>query len=405
MAAGLTTVNYLMFYYSRTGNLDVPAFFWSAIGLAILANVLTNGLTTRRAVWLGVFAALGVATKDQSVALFLPVCLVLLLPRFNQASGRPRWLAPLVVGLLVAIGVYLAATGMLVDPRRHMTHVYSLLFNPSRLSAGGAYFTPTPHSWLGFLQMAWTFGSGLAAMMSPPVLLTAAVGCALVLRDNRWHAIWLMPFATIFGLLIWLPGHMILRYLLPLTLFVDAFAAVALVRLRASRFRAAFVPLVILLVGTRLAMGIDLSYAQWRDTRYAAADWFRSNARAGDRIEYFGVAETLPALGPELISRRVMGRTQWIREAGHGPGMLDYLIREGPKYVIVVPDWTSLPALEHSGDCPPEVYAALLDGSAGYTLAAHITTPALLPRFLRRPRLDYAMVAPPVRIFLRKTAP
>jgi 4-amino-4-deoxy-L-arabinose transferase-like glycosyltransferase len=86
IAAVLTMLNYLMVYYSRTGNLDVPAFFWSAIGLAILATILTQGLTTRRAAMLGLFIALAIATKDQSVALFVPITFVLMVPRFNYPT-------------------------------------------------------------------------------------------------------------------------------------------------------------------------------------------------------------------------------------------------------------------------------------------------------------------------------
>jgi hypothetical protein len=80
------------------------------------------------------------------------------------------------------------------------------------------------------------------------------------------------------------------------------------------------------------------------------------------------------------------------------------LRREGPRFVYITPDHSSLPGMERSGDCPPEVYQALLDGSAGYRLAAHFPTPTLLPSALARPRLDYPAVSPPVRIFERESA-
>jgi hypothetical protein len=291
---------------------------------------------------------------------------------------------------------------MLVDPRRHLTHVHALFFQPDRVSAANVYRPPTPRTWEGLLQLIPRFGAGLATMMSVPVLAAAIAGWAVAVRAARWHLIWATPFITIFVLLIWLPGQMVLRYLLPLTLFVDTFAALALVRLRASPFAPAFVPLFIVLAGTRLAMGIDLSYAQAHETRDAAAAWMRSHVRAGDRVEYFGVAETMPALEANVPSRRVMGRVRWVRELNHGPAVLDYLIKEGPAYLIVVPDWTSRREMEHSADCPPEVYAALLDGSAGYALAAHFTPPRLMPNPFRRPSLDNPSVAPPVRIFVRK---
>ncbi|HYN08789.1 MAG TPA: glycosyltransferase family 39 protein [Vicinamibacterales bacterium] len=405
MVAGvLTMLSYPMFYYSRTANMDVPAFFWSAIGLAILATMLSSGVTTRRAVWLGLFTALAGATKDQAVALFIPLCLALLLPRFNHPPGTRYQVRPLMLGLGVGLIAYVAATGMLVDPHRHLMHLHAQLFDQGRVTGASAYFPSGPRTWENTAQLAIGFGAGLGAMMSWPVLLMSAAGCALAARRARWHLLWLLPFVTIFVLFVRIPGIIVVRYFLPLTLFVDAFAALALTTLWRSRGRAAFVPLLVVLVSSRVAMGLDLSYAQLRDTRYAAADWLRAHYRAGDRVEYFGVTETLPPLEGNVSSRRIMGREDWVGERGHGQAVLEYLAREGPKYVIVIPDWTSRAGMEHSGDCPPEVYAALLDGTAGYSLTAYFAPPSLLPDALRRPPLDNPSVAPPVRIFLRKEA-
>ena len=57
--------------------------------------------------------------------------------------------------------------------------------------------------------------------------------------------------------------------------------------------------------------------------------------------------------------------------------------------------------MPHSADCPPEVYAALLDRSAGYTLAAYFPPVTLWPAPFSRPHLDSPSVAPPVRVFFR----
>ena len=404
VAGLLTSVSSPMAYYSRTGNLDVPAFFWSAVALAILAAVLARGMTIGRAAWMAAFAALGVATKEQAAALVAPACLVLMLTTLARRSGRPRSWAPLVVATLVGIGVYAAATGMLVDPRRHLAHLDALLFDRHRLSRAAAYFPPSALSGSGFVSIAGQSLAGLSAMMSLPVLAVSAVGFAVAVRRSAWHLIWLLAFVATFVLFIWLPGIVVVRYFLPLTLFVDAFAAYALVSLRTTRFRAAFVPLLVGLVGLRLLAVLDLSYAQRHDTRYQAADWVRAHHRTGDRLEYFGVTETLPPLDAAVDSRRIMGRVRWVGETGHGPAVLDYLRRAGPTYVIVIPDWTSRPEMPHSADCPPEVYAALLDGTAGYSLVAYFAPPALWPAPFRRPRFDNPSVAPPVRIFARTAA-
>jgi hypothetical protein len=401
-AAGLlTSVSYPMAYYSRTGNLDVPALFWSAVALAILATMWAQGVTIGRAAWFAAFAALGVATKEQAVALVLPACVVMTLPRFTRRTGQPHSWTPLVVALLVGLGVYLVATGMLFDPTRHIAHLYALVFDRNRLSRAAAYFPPAPSTWSGFVTIAGQALAGLSAMMSLPVLVAAAAGLTIAMRRSAWQLIWLMPFVATFVLFIWLPGIVVLRYLLPMTLVVDAFAAFALVNLRTTRFRMAFMPLLVGLVGLRLLAVLDLSYAQRHDTRYPAADWVRAHYRTGDRLEYFGGTETLPPLDAAVDTRRIMGRERWVGETGHGPAVLDYLRRGGPTYVIVIPDWTSRPELPHSADCPPEVYAALLDGTAGYSLAAYFAPPSLWPAPFGRPLLDNPSVAPPVRIFAR----
>jgi hypothetical protein len=313
--------------------------------------------------------------------------------------------APLIVGVLVGLGVYVLATGMLFDPRRHITHLAALLSMSHRVTNASAYFPPAPAGWSGTLALASEYLRGLNSMMSLPVTVAAAAGFVLAIRRSAWHLMWVLPFLMTFILFVRIPGIVVLRYLLPLTLFVDAFAALALVRLLDSKIRAAFVPLLTVLVTVRLLAVVDLGHAQRHDTRYAAADWLRAHYRAGERIEYFGVTETLPPLDAGVDVRRIMGREHWVGEFGHGPKMLDYLRRNGPAYVIVIPDWTSRGGLPHSADCPPEVFAALVDGSTGYSLAAEFLPPRLVPLPFARPALDNPSVAPPVRIFARAGSP
>jgi hypothetical protein len=150
----------------------------------------------------------------------------------------------------------------------------------------------------------------------------------------------------------------------------------------------------------RVAVVLDLAHAQLHETRAEAGRWIAAHARAKDRIEFFGHPQQLPPLPPHVRSRRVAGRERWQGETGHGPAVLAYLAREGPEYLALIPDWTSTGGLERSRDCPPEVWAALCDGSAGYHLAAHFAPPRLLPAWMR-PELDSPAVAPPVRLFAR----
>lgn len=402
VAALLTMLNYLMVYYSRTGNLDVPAFFWTALGLVVFAEILVAGFTSRRAVWLGLFAGLAMATKDQALVIFLPLGAALLLPHFNRLPGSNYAMRPLLVGLVAAVVTYAVATGMLVDPRRHLTHVYALFFDPQRVAAGAVYRPPLPKTWEGTAHLVRAFAEDVVTAFSLPVVLAFIVGLLLVVRAAPDRLVLLLPLPVLFFLLILPTRTPVLRYLLPLTLVVDAFAAYAVLAVRQSRWRPMWLPLVVLLCGWRLAIAADLTYAQRHDTRYAASQWLTSHVRPGERIEFFGVAETMPPLPAGITTRRIAGRTHWVGELGHGGEMLRYLASTGPEFLVTVPDWTSTPGMQHSADCPREVYQALSDGSAGYALMAYFSPQTLLPRPLQRPPLDNPSVCPPVRVFARR---
>jgi 4-amino-4-deoxy-L-arabinose transferase-like glycosyltransferase len=402
LAAVLTLLCFPLTYYGRTGNLDAPAFFWTALAVVTLARMLKHGVSPRRALWLGVWSALAVATKDQAVVVLMPICLVPFLP---QVANTPRhsipWKALFLMAFAGLVG-YAAATGMLVDPGRHIAHVDALLFHPERV-ANASYFQPAPRNWQGTWELLSGTVSGIGAWWSWPAVIAAAAGAWLAIRNWRWHVLWLVPVVTSFVALVWLPGHVVLRYFLPITLFIDAFAALALLRLRAASRPLFAIALTVLLLG-RLLPAADLAYAEWRDTRYDAGVWLQAAYQPGDRIEYFGVSDKMPPLGAGIVARRIMGRERWTGQFDHGPAVLQYLRTGGPRFVVVIPDWTSPAGLERSSDCPPEVLEALMNGQAGYDLAAEFRPPVLVPAPFGRPRLDNPSVAPPVRIFRRRQA-
>jgi hypothetical protein len=402
IAAVLTSLNYLMWYYSRTGNLEVPAFFWTSIGCTIFAIILVKGLTMRRTVGLGMFAGLAMATKDQALVYFLPFAVLLLLPRFNHAPGAPYQTRAVLGGLGAFLVAYLICTGMVVDPQRHITHVYSLFFDQRRVTNASLYRPPYPTTWPGILRLTQAYGSTLLAGLSGPVVLVALGGALLALRTAPARLVLWLPVVMLFLMLALPTGYAILRYVLPLTLFIDSFAAFGLVSLRASRLRPVWIPLFVLLCGWRLLIGIDLTYAQYYETRGTAAAWFNTYARAGDRIGYFGITQQLPHLPATRQVERIADNPNWTGRFDHGPVVLHALATEGPEYVIIIPDLYSKPGMERSGDCPPEVYEALVNGTTPYRLVAFFPTPTLLPGPWRRPLLDYPSVAPPVRIFARQ---
>jgi hypothetical protein len=400
-AAVLTMLSYPMFYYSRTGNLDVPAFFWSSLGLAAFAQILQQGFTPRRAAWLGAFAGLAMATKDQSVVIFLPLGAMLLLPRFRRAPHPSDQWRSLAVAFGGSLFAYAIGTGIWIEPQRHLTHVHALLFDPQRLSVAHAYFEPHPRSWMGLGALSGEALKRAADAFSIPVLLGFSAGVARSARSAPLRLVLISPVLLLFGLLFVPTGFVLLRYYLPLTLIVDAFAAYGILWLRKTPLRPICVPALLVVCALRLLVGLDLSYAQLYETRIAAGRWIEAHVLPGERIEYFGPAQKLPPLPAVVESRRVAGRNDWRGQVGHGSAVLAYLSVDGPEYLLLVPDWTTPMGSDHSADCPPEVRLALAEGSVGYRQVAAFHTPALLPEGLRPP-LDHPSVSPPVTIFARK---
>jgi hypothetical protein len=398
LAAVLVLLNYYVVYYSRTANLDGPAFFWISISVAIFARVLEKGLTTERAIWMGLFAGVAIATKDQSVLVLLPLGCCLLLPGIRVgAPAKAYW-----AGLGTSVASYVVTTGMIVDPNRHITHVLKLFLRSKDLSFMYFYHPPFPKGWAGTWELVLDSFKALMWTSSAPVLIAAALGIIFTVRVAPRRLVLLLPVLSVF-LGLTLPIRMVgLRYYLPLTMMIDGFAAFALLEIGRRFSKPLAAAAIFVVCGYRLAMAVDLTHAQADETRTAAAAWFRAHAKPGERIEYFGIFEKMPPLPTEISSRRIAGRTNWVMESGHGPSILRYLASEGPEFVIGIPDFTGkYDSFDPSGDCPPEVDQALKAGTAGYKQVAYFETPSLLPDLLRPPRLDYPTVSPPVRIFAR----
>src|SRR3984893_2975006 len=55
LSAAFTMLSFPMFYYSRTGNVDVTVLFFTALALNVFARCLASGFNPSRAVWLGIF--------------------------------------------------------------------------------------------------------------------------------------------------------------------------------------------------------------------------------------------------------------------------------------------------------------------------------------------------------------
>ena len=123
LAALFVMLMYPMNYYGIMSNVDVPSLFWASLVLWVSIPVMREGWTMRSAIGMGIFAALSIATKDQSYAVLLLLPLALIPFHLKAASAKGKghadfwrvWKAPLA-GLIVSAVVYGFMSGMLISP-------------------------------------------------------------------------------------------------------------------------------------------------------------------------------------------------------------------------------------------------------------------------------------------------
>jgi hypothetical protein len=415
LTALLAMLSYPMFYYSRVGNVDVPVLFFSAVALDAFAHIIRRGFTVRRAAWLGVFVGLAMATKESGLALFLPIPFVVMAMQWRDPESKGSWVSPVfwkapLAALLACILAFGFGSGLFVDPQRYVAHVEFGRERLAEVASGNIFYFPYfPATWQGNMQLSQLITADLVVNMTSVGLLLAVTGTVWSLKRERFaFAFGLTAFSYLLVLFFSARAAQ-LRYLMPTTFVLTFFSARALILGWESRWRAvrvAALALALGIIGVSLLRGIDLTYAMINDSRYAAAMWLESHSQPGIHIEYFGYTDHLPPLPMGVITTpavRFLGVTQRPRldQTAFQEVRNGWLERK-PRFVIMLPDLMSQPGAPYSGACPPAVYAALLDGTLGYHLAAYFQTPSLFP-WLTRPALDYPVVNPPIRIFERES--
>lgn len=378
IAATLTLLLFPLVYYSRTSNVDVPALFWTATGFALIAAIFRRGLDTRRALLLGVVAALATATKDASAFAFIAAAVVLVpwhvRDALRRGSSRAVWL-PLVVGLGSAALVYVVASGLVFDRERFRQHL-------DWISGSTAAFT-YPDTFAGTLALLREIAGHVAASMGLPAVLLGAGGVVWAFA-RRMPGRWLVLPAVLVIIATILPVHFVnFRYALIPAWCLTFFAALALGALwQAPRTRTLAIAAFTLAAGWSLARALDLTYQMRNDSRYAVGEWLAANARPGERIGYFGSVQKLPPLaaGVAIVPEwELCSREDWTTER--------------PEFVLVIPQQHF--EIEKEWTLRSEAYDALHDGSLGYRRVMRVQTDGLSSR---RP---VPFVNPPVQVFVR----
>lgn len=378
-----------MVYRARTANLDVPVLFWTALGVVALAAIAARGFTVKRAVLVGLFAALATATKDQAYGGWIGAILVLFvlhwrgwLPELGEGR-RSFWVAPLAV-IVAGLVSYAIAAGLAFRPSRYFAHVHFILTYEEARFAFAETDLKRGRDLVGFLQLARDFAWTTAYAMGLPAVLLAVLGWVKA-RGSRF--LWLLGgMGAGYLLLVMVPiAHMQLRYAL-LLVFLLAFPAgcwvsAAWEQSGSGRWLArAGVALAVLWLGVN---AVSLTSQMLRDTRYVAGQWLQTHLQPGQTLGFYGDKGQLPPIPPGIEVRRLYGD-----EVDLATAPVDVL--------LVVPDYTSPPGFERSLFLPAADYEALIAGELPYTRAVRLeVSPPWGGRF--------PFVNPPVQVFLRST--
>jgi hypothetical protein len=370
-----------MFFFGKTSNVDMGALFWTAMGLMVFAEILRDTLTTRRAILIGLYAALAPATKDANYSVFLVAGLVLAGVHLSRArqDGVPPGTAirPLAIGFVTALACYVMASGLIFRPSRFMEHLQWI--TDSGLDVPIRF----PATVSGYLGLGGRMLEVIAECLGGPVAALAAAGVVLCVARDRRAALWGLPAVGI-PLLVLLPARFVfLRFLLPVAYVLALFAAAAVGAMR----RAALQPLralapacVVVAAGWSLLHGADFVQQMIFDARYEAGDWLHAHARPGDRIAYFGRSAQLPVVeaGVTVVPRR---------ESLHVSGEPD------PEFVLLE-SMTFYADADRDQDIPPAADRELRAGPE-YRKVLDVQTPAWF-----RPRAIW-FFNPRVEIFAR----
>jgi len=369
IAGALAAVSYPAFYYARTSNVDLPALFWTSLGLGVYAACLRGSISTRRLIWMGVFAALATATKDPSYGAFLPAGAVLAAIHW-RTQARAAW-KPLLAACGAAVAVYLVASGLVFNWDRYWQHLLFITHGSDRYP--GFWYYSSPATLAGYASLLGTTLGRLVDSLGLPQMLAAAAGLVLCWRRERRLLWWALPAAGVLLLVVAPVRFVLFRHVMVIAYVLSLLAAYGLSRIPKPGVAGLGCMLV---CGWCLIRGADLTWQMLRDPRYEAAAWLSRNVRAGDRVAYFGKDDTwkLPALPPQA---------RWIEG-----------IEQRPEFVLLIPnqDFES----EHEVSVSAQTYAALNDGSLGYQKVLEIQTASL---FASRP---VSFVNPPVKVYARK---
>ena len=292
-AAATVSVGITFGYYAHTSNLDVPSLFWASLSALSLVRAVARR-SPRRFRSAALLAAVAMATKDQTYALFV-ISVPVILALWVLLDPWPRQNARTVLGeagLALALGV----VALLV--------LDGAVFNPTGFAAR-LRFLRGPAS-QDFSNYAGNLQGRLAILLDiarsfgrhyPPVFVPILLGGVVVVarrerEASRAAALLPLAMAVSFTVAFNLAARRTDdRFALPQMLMLAVYAGHALEPLASRRMG-------------QVAIGGTFLWATWEalrvdfmllgDPRYATEAYLREHVRPGDVIETHGKNVYLP---------------------------------------------------------------------------------------------------------------
>jgi hypothetical protein len=363
LAGVIVLLLYPMFYYSRTSNVDMSMLFFSSLGVYWFAAILQDGLSVRRATWLGSSAALAIATKDSAYPVFAGMAVWLLLEQYRMAKKggadwKPFWRAALT-GLGVAAGVYLAASGMLFNPERYRIHVNFILHGSPESQQVGYYYS-TPATFQGYLEIAAEYFTVVMRSLGVPFMLLFLAGLAIGWRRDR-RVVGLALLGILMCAAIVAPVRFVLPRFTLITSYLFAFVAAygAAAGLAASRRWLRMLTGVVFAAGVVWAglHAADLTQQMLNDSRVALVQQMRPLLRPGDRV-------ATPNLDGPWNFPRLDSSLSFDTLPRQGAMLTELPKTNRPEFILII---TTHEKIEQGDEfLDPALYEKLVEGEMGY---------------------------------------
>ncbi len=307
VAGAVVASNATLVYYAHTGNVDVPYLFWASWALVEIDRVAAGEPRALQAFLLSTCAVL---TKDQAAAvLALPILLYVIIRPWVE---RRAFIVghDVVRGALASIAIYAIVSGAVLNPTGFRNRLV-FLFGPASKT-----WEEYPRTFAGREALAWDALRALPHFGSWMMATLALLGVALAtfLHDRRARLLLPLSAAVSFTMLFNLSAlRSDDRFLLPQSIFLLPYAALALDRARVVTFgtRLDAAPWAIVLFAAvsvcafapALVGVASLDGTLLADPRYAA-ERFLGKLATGTHIEVLGSTKFLPRLPAGLIAVR-----------------------------------------------------------------------------------------------------